>query len=272
MELDPSQPPRHQGLWQAWSPLQLAGLALMLLMAHLFWQASVYSLTGDLFVPVIVAALVGVVVPCAVLAGRHGGSLAVTFDLRPAVSPLLVGAAAGLCALAPASWLAGLSSRLRPPSPEYLTMLAEHLPDGAMGVAIALVAVGVAAPVAEELVFRGILFRVARDRWGAARAAALTALFFGVAHWQPWSLFGLVGLGVVLALLYHRTGSLLAPIAAHGVHNVVSLLLLLRGREALAGGEAGAGVFGGPGGWLLVAAGVLGLVVLARVVGGRRGA
>jgi membrane protease YdiL (CAAX protease family) len=58
----------------------------------------------------------------------------------------------------------------------------------------------------------------------------LTSLFFGVSHWQPWNLFGLVALGGVFALLYHDTGSLLAAVTAHAVHNVLSLTALL-GRD-----------------------------------------
>lgn len=251
--MDPT-PPRRPSLWQTWSPLRLALLAALLLVAYVFWQAAIYSLTGDVFLPVILGAVAGVVAPCIALARWHGQSLATAFDLRWSRFPLLVGSVAGLLALAPASLLAGLSTRLRPPSTDYLAFLAQQLPDGLTGTLIALVAVSLAAPVAEELVFRGLIFRVARDRWGPGRAALLSGLFFGVAHWQPWSLFGLVALGILLAGLYHLTGSLLAPIAAHATHNAVSLTLLLRTREQLTAEAPAAGTFGGPGALILAIA------------------
>jgi membrane protease YdiL (CAAX protease family) len=227
------EPPRRPRLWEAWSGGQLLTFALLLLGAHLFWQVLVFELTGDAFGPVLVAAAVAVVLPCAAAAWWHGETLWQAFEIRPGRGPALVGAAAGLLAWAPAGLLAELSSRLRPPSAEYLEFLQQHLPEGPGAVALAFVAVTVGAPVAEELLFRGLLFRLARGRWGVLRGAVLTALFFGVAHWEPWSLFGLVGLGLLLAMLYHWTGSLLAPMVAHGVHNAISLAVMLRWRDQL---------------------------------------
>lgn len=269
-------PPRRGRLWDSWSPLQLAVFALLLLGAQMLWQVAVHALTGDVFIPVIVAAFMAVVLPCGIAAGRHGESLSRAFQLRLDRGAMVYGALAGLLAVVPTSLLAGVSARLHPPSPEYLAYLAEQLPRGAGGVLVALAAVSVAAPLGEELIFRGLLFRLARDRWGAARAASLTALFFGIAHLQPWSLFGLVGLGVLLALLYHWTGSLLAPVAAHGAHNAVSLALLIRMRgdlaaqAAVADGAAetvipaGAGQWTSAAGWLLAAASLLLLWLLLR--------
>lgn len=256
---------RRPGLWAAWTPLQLTAFALLLLIAQLFWQVVVFSWTGDVFVPVIVASLLAVVLPCAAAARRHGESLPAAFELKPDRCALLAGAAAGLLAVAPTSLLASFSARLRPPSTEYYTMLAEQLPRGVVETLVALVAVSLAAPLAEELVFRGLLFRLARPRWGGGRAAVLTGLFFGIAHWQPWGLFGLVALGILLALLYMWTGTLAAPIAAHAAHNAVSLALLIRSREAIAARVTAAsedtatdlagagGLFAGTGGWLLAA-------------------
>lgn len=249
---DPT-PPRRLRLWEAWSPMRLGAFALMLLIANMFWQAAIHGLTGDIFVPVILAALVAVVLPCAMVARWHGETLASAFEMRFAWVAAAAGGLAGLLALAPASWLASFSSRLRPPSADYLAFLAEHLPGDLTGAVVALIAVSVAAPVAEELIFRSLCFRLARDRWGAGRAAVLSALFFGIMHWQPWSLFGLVGLGLLLAALYHWTGTLWAPIAAHATHNAVSLTLLIRAREDLDGGEpATIGTLDSAGGLALV--------------------
>jgi membrane protease YdiL (CAAX protease family) len=262
MPPDPT-PPRRR-LWDAWSPLQLASFGLMLLVAQMFWQFIIYGWTGDVFIPVIAAALIAVVLPMAAVARKHGEGLLATYDLWPDRRPLLLGAAAGLLAVAPAGKLAGISARLRPPSPDYLAFLADQLPQGAVDMLVAIVAVSLAAPLAEELVFRGLFFRLSRRRWGPYRAAILTGLFFGIAHWQPWSLFGLVALGILLALLYHWTGSLMAPLAAHAAHNMVSLIMLIRTRDDLAArasadlGEAviedSGGLLADPGGWLLALA------------------
>lgn len=252
-------PPRRPTLWEAWSPWQLALYALLLLGANTFWQMVVYDLTGSAFVPVLVAGLMAVVLPCVGAAWWHGESLARTFDLHPRGTALLLGAAAGLLGWLPASALAGLSSQLRPPGPEYLEFMQQHLPSTLGGALVAFLAAGVVAPVAEELVFRGLLYRTARGRWGAVGAAVLTSLFFGIAHWEPWSLFGLVGLGLLMCWLYERTGSLVAPMLAHGVHNTVSLGLMLRWRDRLGDGEPA-----GPVAWVAAIACLTLMALLAR--------
>lgn len=258
MPFEPS-PPRRPTLWEAWSPLQLALYALLLLGANMFWQVVVHDLTGSIFVPVLAAALLAVVMPCVGASWWHGQSLAATFDLRPGLPVVLIGLASGALAWLPASVLADLSSRLRPPGPEYLEFLTTHLPTTTGGMVMAYAAVGLAAPLAEELVFRGLLYRAARSRWGAGGAAVLTSLFFGVAHWEPWALFGLVGLGLLLCWLYERTGSLLAPMLAHSVHNVVSLTVMLRNREVLERDHTAVPVV-----WLLAAACAVILVLVIR--------
>ncbi|MEZ4386670.1 MAG: CPBP family intramembrane glutamic endopeptidase [Candidatus Krumholzibacteriia bacterium] len=252
----PPLPPHRPTLWEAWSPGQLTLYALLLLGANVFWQVVVYDLTGSAFAPVAAAGLLAVVLPCAGVAWWHGQSLAATFDLRSTRTWLTLGLGAGLLAWLPASVLADVSSRLRPAGPEYLEFLQQHLPTTLFGTALAFLAAGVIAPLAEELVFRGLLYRAARQRWGPLEAAALTSLFFAIAHWEPWSLFGLVGLGVLLCWLYERTGSLLVPMLAHGAHNVLSLALMLRWRDQLGDDTAA-----GPAAWLGAAA-CAGLLIL----------
>jgi membrane protease YdiL (CAAX protease family) len=250
-------PPRRPRLWDAWTHGQLVIFALLLLGAEMFWWMVIYRLTEDAFAASLVAVVLAVLLPCAAAAWWHGETLARTFQLRPTVPAALVGVAAGLLSWAPASYLASLSSRLHPPSPEYLQLIAENLPRDAADVALAYLAVAVAAPIGEELIFRGILFRVARERWGWVRAAVLTGLFFGVAHWAPWHLFGLVALGLLLALLYHLTRSLLAPMLSHATYNLVSITLLIQagGAAETPTDEAARGMTAGE--WLLLGASTL---------------
>lgn len=237
-------PPRRPTLWEAWSPWQLALYALLLLGANMFWQVVVFSLTDSTFLAVAVAGLLAVVLPCFGAAWWHGQPPLATFDLRGPGILVAVGLVAGALTWLPASVLASLSSRMHPPGPEYAVFLQEHLPTTPGGVVVAFLAAGVVAPVAEELIFRGLLYRIARDRWGALAAAGITSLFFGVAHWEPWSLFGLVAVGLVMCGLYERSGSLLPPMLAHGTHNAISLALMLRWRDQLSTDPGGDDVAG----------------------------
>jgi len=84
------------------------------------------------------------------------------------------------------------------------------------------------APLIEELLFRGALYRYLRPRYSVVGSASLTALLFAVVHPQ-----GIVGvpaiwtLGVVFAGLREWRGSILAPMTAHALHNGVLVVLLL---------------------------------------------
>jgi len=256
VSFDPT-PPRRPRLWEAWTQGQLTVFALLLLGAEMFWWLVVYRLTGDAFAASIAGTVLAVLLPCSAAAWWHGETLARAFQLRPTGLAAVVGVAAGLLSWAPASYLASLSSLLYPPSPDYLSLVAANLPRNAVDLAVAYLAVALAAPVGEELVFRGILFRVARERWGWVRAAVLTALFFGVSHWAPWHLFGLVALGLLLALLYQLTRSLLVPMLAHAAYNTVSLTLMIRRGEAVAEPAAAAASRMAAGDWALLAASAL---------------
>ncbi|HEY8017937.1 MAG TPA: CPBP family intramembrane glutamic endopeptidase, partial [Actinomycetota bacterium] len=93
------------------------------------------------------------------------------------------------------------------------------------------------APVAEELFFRGILFRSIRDRRGFWLGALVSGLIFGLAHyeaaaWQDTVLLQsiMVFTGVALAYLYERRGNLLANVTAHMVFNAVGVFLILSAR------------------------------------------
>jgi membrane protease YdiL (CAAX protease family) len=77
-------------------------------------------------------------------------------------------------------------------------------------------------PVAEEMVFRGALFRKWRLLWGAGKAAVLTSLLFGLGHVNPIT-SGLHALA--WAVLYTNTRTLWAPIVAHAMNNLLAVTL-----------------------------------------------
>lgn len=78
------------------------------------------------------------------------------------------------------------------------------------------------APVLEEVIFRGALYRFLRARMRAIWTVLITAAAFAIAH--PYSPVGLLGVfvgGVVFGLLREWRGSLVAPMVAHAIHNAV---------------------------------------------------
>lgn len=87
-------------------------------------------------------------------------------------------------------------------------------------------AVGLIAPLSEEIFFRGYSFPLFRTIWGSNKGAVLSALFFGAMHFDLWRLIPLAVAGWILNLLYEKTGSLWTAIIAHGVWNAALALLL----------------------------------------------
>lgn len=82
----------------------------------------------------------------------------------------------------------------------------------------------VMAPLAEELFFRGFLYGGLR-KYGVPIAAIVSGLLFGAVHigGSPIGfLVPLAALGIILALLYERTGSLYPPIALHALNNSIA--------------------------------------------------
>jgi membrane protease YdiL (CAAX protease family) len=104
---------------------------------------------------------------------------------------------------------------------------------GAQLVVFALFAV-VVAPVTEEFLFRGLIYRSIRDRHGVALGAIVSALLFGAIHFVPgpWPdalalQITMVVTGLGLAWVYERRKTLLAPIAGHAAFNLIAVVVIV---------------------------------------------
>ncbi|MDQ7859181.1 MAG: CPBP family intramembrane glutamic endopeptidase [Armatimonadota bacterium] len=86
------------------------------------------------------------------------------------------------------------------------------------------VLLAVVVPVGEEVFFRGFVYGGLRARWGPRLAAVASGLFFAAVHLQLVHGVPIFALGLLLAWLYARTGSLLPPVIAHAAHNVIAVL------------------------------------------------
>ncbi len=85
---------------------------------------------------------------------------------------------------------------------------------------------GVVAPVAEEIVFRGVIFSYLR-RLGLASAILLSTGFFAMMHMGSAIPFTQIVGGVVFAFAYHTGKSLLVPILIHSLGNLAIFTLSL---------------------------------------------
>ncbi len=121
-----------------------------------------------------------------------------------------------------AQWVAyQLSGPSAEPQP-IVTFLLEN-PGWQERLAVAAVAV-IAAPIAEELIFRGCVYGVCRKFAGRLAAMFFTSVVFALIHGHLASLPGLFVLSIALTLVYEKTGSLWAPIGLHALFNGLTVL------------------------------------------------
>jgi membrane protease YdiL (CAAX protease family) len=91
-------------------------------------------------------------------------------------------------------------------------------------VALGVVAVGL-APIAEEVLFRGIIYPAVKQAGFPRLALWGTSIIFAAIHLNLATFVPLLVLALALTWIYERTGNLLAPIAAHAVFNATEFTL-----------------------------------------------
>ncbi len=79
----------------------------------------------------------------------------------------------------------------------------------------------VAAPLLEEIFFRGFCYRVLSSEGGKVFAAFTTAAFFASLHGSGFAFLPIFVLGLVLSWLYEKRGSLVACWTFHILHNIL---------------------------------------------------
>jgi len=100
--------------------------------------------------------------------------------------------------------------------------------DTALGLATITILAVVLAPFAEEIFFRGFLFAGIGNRYGYGWGAVFSALIFAMAHlMQPGAFLPIFLLGLLMAWLYRKTGSIWACIITHSVYNSLALVFML---------------------------------------------
>jgi membrane protease YdiL (CAAX protease family) len=102
----------------------------------------------------------------------------------------------------------------------------EDIAESFGAVPIQILLIVIAAPISEEICFRGMVFGGLRTRLPRLAAALISAIVFGGLH----ALTGitavppLIAFGFVLALLYEKTGSIVPGIVLHMLNNSVALI------------------------------------------------
>ena len=238
----PTGEPRYAGTgWsgpaddqaRAWGPGRVAAGIGALLVTTIFevgvvsaFDPNLDSLAARLVTQALLAVtLVGIAF--AVAGGKSGGiASAQALGLRrPLRSPFGMAAAAYVGYIV----IALLYSTIVHPHQEDVTRDL-GFGHGAFGTIVAGVLIVVAAPISEEVFFRGFIFGGLRHRMSFPVAAVLSGAIFGLFHFTGPGSFGVVPqlalLGFVLAWLYEETGSIYPTIGVHAVNNALAFAIL----------------------------------------------
>jgi membrane protease YdiL (CAAX protease family) len=95
-------------------------------------------------------------------------------------------------------------------------------------------AVGLLAPLSEEIVLRGAILRALlskplfaekSEHTNAWIAIAISAIFFALIHFNPVQMPHAFVIGLLLGWMYWRTGSILPGVAYHWANNSVAYIL-----------------------------------------------
>lgn len=157
--------------------------------------------------------------------------LSLSFGVTPTRALALgLGLSLGISIKFPADALSALIERYYPLSEVERAIQSEQLRHDNLGQVIGLVVVvGIVGPVVEELLYRGIVFKLLQRARGTWVASVFVTIAFALAHLQPRAFVPLLLVSAVLTFLRARTETIWASVAGHVAFNCSTLIGLFLG-------------------------------------------
>ena len=86
---------------------------------------------------------------------------------------------------------------------------------------------GILTPFAEEMIFRGILFNRMRQYLGAGQTILLSAILFGLYHFNPLQSIYAFCMGLLICWNYNRCRRIAVPFTIHAAANISVILMTM---------------------------------------------
>ncbi|MEX0932199.1 MAG: CPBP family intramembrane glutamic endopeptidase [Candidatus Saccharimonadales bacterium] len=93
-------------------------------------------------------------------------------------------------------------------------------------ISLAVIALVVVAPIFEEVIFRGLLLPALTKRFNLFIGVVVSSLLFGLVHLQIPVIVVTSVMGLLLAWLYYRSGSLWPAILFHSLKNIIAVIII----------------------------------------------
>ena len=88
-----------------------------------------------------------------------------------------------------------------------------------------LFVLGILAPVLEELLFRGVIYKRLKTYYDVTIAAYIAAIIFAIAHFNLiQGIYAFIA-GIVMIYLYEKSDCLIVPIVMHSASNVATVIM-----------------------------------------------
>jgi len=128
-------------------------------------------------------------------------------------------------------WFLNLLGYTPPPQPVFEVFMKE---ERSRVLLFLTIFVSVFGPIIEEMFFRGFMYSAIKKRLGVLAAAFLSACIFSLLHTNIVGFLPIMVLGVLLAHLYETTGSLVASVTVHVMHNSIIVAFVFFIKELIA--------------------------------------
>jgi membrane protease YdiL (CAAX protease family) len=109
------------------------------------------------------------------------------------------------------------------PMPDFIKKIL--LDNGSETGVYSFITIVIAAPILEELIFRGIILNGLLKSYSPLKAIIISSLLFGLVHLNPWQFIGASILGSLSGWVYFKTNKLTLPIIIHMTNNFLGFLL-----------------------------------------------
>lgn len=96
------------------------------------------------------------------------------------------------------------------------------IPNSAKEFILGLIVLSITPGICEEIMFRGMLMK-SYEPLGKKKAIIYSAILFGIFHFNLQNLFGPTFLGIIFGVLAYKTNSIIIPIIAHMINNLIAL-------------------------------------------------
>lgn len=87
-------------------------------------------------------------------------------------------------------------------------------------------AIVVAAPLLEELIFRGVILDGLLKKYTPEKSILVSSFLFGIVHLNPWQFIAAFVLGIFAGWVYYKTRNLFLPVLLHAVNNLIAFLAI----------------------------------------------